>query len=466
MLFYYLLSVAAKTITLKAQSKDELTKIKEIHNVSSSMFNIVFDKALEADKYVIESNNIAIPANDLFELKELITISETLEDVPNQIGDVFETLKNVKNDPISDLKSGAFNFAVFFTNKPEDFKLLKGIEESSGFKYFISSDESLAKKLNSAFPGIVAYNALDKNVLNIPFYGTFVAISSAISVRAFSKISNDAFKRLQDLEQPIYYIIDKTENYEKIANDFGSLFKAQASLAKFIFFTPEEIPTLINLVKAQDSDYPMVINLSKNHKSVVRQLTLGNFATSMENLKNQKAESLRFASTIPEDNEKRPLKVLNSDTIHPLIENVSSDRIIAFTSPKCGHCLKLKPELIRFATMLSEKKRNITVGEYNIIENEDVGGLEITGIPVIYYIAKGTKELVLLDGAIRDVEKLLKYVAEKGVSAQIKLEDFKDVLSKPEEAEKYDVGAEKASYQVNKGMKDSTQTTEGAKEVL
>lgn len=432
-MFFHLISVAARTLVFKAPSSEELAKVADIYKPSAENLNIVYDAELGKNNFVIESENISIPVEGKEELKTIFELTERFQDIPAEIGDVFESLKTLKSNFVDDLKSGAFSFAIFFTKDADDVKRLQGLETTSGFQYFLSSDEALAEKLGASFPSVLAYNSVDKCVLNLPYYSTFNALHAAMTIKAFSKITPDNFRTLQFLEQNIFYVIDKLENYNKVKESFETMMKGFSSDAKFVYFIPDEIPALIDLINTNESQYPLLINLSKEGKSIVRGLTVDNFVASVNSLIDKTAETLRFVSKIPADNDTRAVKVLNSDVVESVIGNQSVDRLIAFTSPKCSHCHQLKPVFDKFAEALQSRNVDIFIGGYNVIENEEFAHAKITGVPTMYYIKKGSKELIKLPNDARSLQALLEFVAKEGVSASVDLKDYADIISVPQE---------------------------------
>lgn len=431
MLLYLFSAVAARTVLLRANSETDLAKFRETNIIDNELIEVAYDKDIAKNEFVVETQKVSVPAKDTEELGEVLRITETFSTLPSEIPDIFEALAAPKSTSlVEDLKTGAFSFAIFFTNDSANVLSLKGIEASSGFKYFFSSDEELAKKLGATeFPCVVAYNAVDKNTVRIPFYDNFASTYSAFAISAFSKVTSDNFKHLQSLQQNIFYIIDKSENYPKIKKSFENQMKGFSSAAKFVFFTPEEIPALISLVNTNDSQYPLLINLNKEIKSIVRGVTVDNFAQSVEDLVNNKAELLRFAAKIPEDNETRAVKVINTDTIATVKKNDTVDRLIAFTSPKCGFCQQLKPVLEKLGKALLEKGVDIYVGNYNVVENESVTDIPITGVPTIFYIKKGTDTMIKLPNELRSLGGLLEFISKEGVSAKVVMKDFAEITA-------------------------------------
>lgn len=166
--------------------------------------------------------------------------------------------------------------------------------------------------------------------------------------------------------------------------------------------------------------------MSKEHKFLVRNINAENFDEGFMKLRNKTAELIRFSAVIPEDNAKRAVKVVNTETVETILGSQERDRLLAFTSPSCGYCSQLKPVLNQMATMFVEQGVDIYVGEYNVVANENFKHAEITGVPALFYIKKGSSELHRLPVEARSLKALVEYVAKEGVSAIVNPADYVD----------------------------------------
>lgn len=428
-MFANILTVAAKALLFKANSQESYSKLIKDADISPDRFSFSHDKALLDGDFIVEANNILLKAKSAEELRSIVSITDSFEEIPSEMDQIVKTLSTIKEDVIRDLKSGAYNFMVFFTNDSKNFMSLKGLESLPSFKFFFSSDESLAKKFGASFPSILAYNATDKNLMNFPFTESFASIASAASLSYFSKVNQETFKHLQSLEQPIFYIIDSASNFNKNRAEFGSLMKPMANKAKFVHFSPSEIPALVELIDLKDTDFPVIINLNKDSKFAVKNVTRDNFTSSVEDILNKKAVPIKFSSKIPADNDSRAVKIVNTDSIPSVISDVSADRLVVFTSPRCGYCSSLKPILEQFSTLLKEKGVNLFVGDYNVIENEEVIGYDAPGVPSLFFIKKGSTSHTKLPSEVRSLKALLEYISREGVSSKINLADYAEHLA-------------------------------------
>lgn len=133
---------------------------------------------------------------------------------------------------------------------------------------------------------------------------------SAASLSFFSKVDQESFRRLQELDQPIFYILDKIGSFTSLRSEFSHVMKPLSSKLKFVYFSPEEVPALVKLLDLTESDYPVLVNMNKDGKYAVKNITKNNLSSSVEGIINKKIPTIKFSAKIPEDNESRTVKVL------------------------------------------------------------------------------------------------------------------------------------------------------------
>lgn len=402
-----------------------------------SQAKIVVNKDMAENEYILKMDDVSISSSDLNALNNILSITSSLKEMPKEMAEILMELSYKKEDLISDLKSGAHSFAVLFTNDQESIKALNGIDKVSHIKFFINTQKEIAEGLNVPFPGILAFNAQDKNVFRMPFNKSVDSIVSAISIQAFSQINQENFKYLQNLDQKLLYVIDKNNSFEHNKTLFNEAAKMCSGFAKFIFFTPEDVPSLIPLLKLNEqTDYPILISLAKEGKGIVRSVKPELFLSSVQNLLTAPTEKLVFASEIPADNESRDVKIVNTHTLQEVIEKANKDVLIAFTSPGCKFCKALEPELEKFSKLLSSKQVSLFVGNYNIMENEEPGQqYDITGVPTLYFYKKGSSTVIKVPSDARTVSTLMNFISREGETSKVDLSQFKEQIA-AEEADK------------------------------
>ncbi len=353
------------------------------------------------------------------EIEGLINNTPHLHKVPEDFREIVSSISEKKNSISEEIKSGAFTFIVFFSDKSEDVAKLKDLEDVPGFRHFFSSDKELANSLGVEFPGVFAYNSVDKNILRLPFYSSVDTTLATVTLNALLQLRSVSYKSLQQLIVPIFYFIDNKRDFEAVKQSFGDLCKEFSSQCKFLFFSPDEVGGLINMIEPAESDYPMIVFLSRNRKTLVRSITTENFRTSVNSILSNNSELLRFSSKIPADNDSRGLRVLNSDTVADFIANKSVDRIISFTTTSCQYCLILKPEIERLGKILKSHGISIIFGDYNILENEEIDNYRIEKVPQLYFFKKDSQEPILLPSELRTASSIFAYLKENSSDSRI-----------------------------------------------
>jgi len=422
-LFAYLMSVTARMATLRGNSQKLLDSLGEVPA------NKEVDSNVAADEFVVSTDNYNFTVKDKKDIEDVLSIATNAKPFPPQMKEIVDALSNIKSDPIQDLKSGAYNIAFIFTDDGELLVKFKGIEEHSGIKFFLSDKKSDAETFGVPFPGVYAFNAVEKNFFKMPLTNNLDSLVAAITLPSFCKINQDTYRHLQSLDQRIFYVIDEPEKFEALASSLRVFTKTFSGFCKFVFFAPEEVPVLIDHLKTNPSEYPLLVSLTKESKGIVRSLKPANFLESVNNLMNKTAEKLVFNSPLPEDNETRTFKIVNTDTFKDFANSSESDVIIAFTSPRCGFCKDLEPVLQKMADILKTNGVPIKIGNYNIMENEEYPEFEITGVPTVFFLKKGSVTPVKISDNFRTLKTLLTFISEEGDSSKINLADYQEHLT-------------------------------------
>lgn len=433
-MFLNFVLATARVIELRG-NQDAITSAESILKEFSTV-QAVEDNKITGNNFVIKAGDLSFNADDKNILKDLLALATSLKEMPSEMKEIMQTLAFVNADIVSELKTGAYSFAVIFSNEAEAIKNLKGAESSSTIKLFLSTKKSDADALGVPFPGIMCYSAIDKNTFTGPIPRNYQSLLSSLNVASFTTINQENFRYLQTLDQKLFYIIDNTKSFEESRLMFSSAAKLCASFARFLFFTPEDVPALIPLLNVKDSDYPVLVSLAKEGKGIYRSVTPDSFLNGVQSLMTNQAEKLIFSSPIPEDNNSLPVRVINTDSLKSFIEAKENDVLIAFTSPSCRFCAALEPILKEFGQILLDKKIALTLGNYNVIENEEPTGFELNGVPTLYLYKKGVPTRVDVPSDSRTLEGLLKFIAKEGLTSKINIEEFTQYFKKPEEENK------------------------------
>ncbi|KAM0680428.1 Protein disulfide-isomerase A3 [Glugoides intestinalis] len=423
-------SVAAMAVRVITQGSDQF-KEETLNPTNSSDIQIIVDKQVPENSFILKLSDMSISGTESDTLKKLLEITSALSEMPTNIDSILSELSYRKTlDLEAKLKSGAYSFATIFTDDPELIKSLHGIEMVNNITFFLSTNKEKAASQNVPFPGVLAYNAQENNLIKMPLTsGSFDSLIAAIQMPSFSRISHDNFKYLQTLEQKLFYIIDKNGEFEKNMERFHEYTKKCSGYAKFIYFTPEEVPALIPLLNTNEAEYPLLLSLAKEGKGIARSLEPEKFMDSVQKLITQSGERLQFSSKIPADNETRAVKILNTETLPKIMANSDKDVLVAFISTSCRYCMALKPELEKFSKLLSDNKVPLFVGTYNTTENEDQNvTYEIEGVPTLYFLKKGSKVPMKVPTEVRAVADLLSLISKEGETSKIDLNKFTEAI--------------------------------------
>ncbi|OQS55417.1 SPAC1F5.02 [Ecytonucleospora hepatopenaei] len=398
-------------------------------------YNTKENKALKENEAVLNFDGVKVSYKSVEEATHAYEVLKNIKNYLENLPEIVTEIQTKERSFEKDLLTGTYNFIVFFTDKATDIQKIQNFEVLPNFKIMISTSKADAKKVGANFPGIYCYNAEEKNSYTMEFPPSLVNLSNSILLKSFEKISAENIRYFQSWEKKmIYFINNRDATYEEDAKRFNPITKKFTTKTKVIWFKPEDVPLLNDLLKLDPNDYPVMCMLDEKAKFLVKKVTEGNMANSIDSLLAGKAEKIVFSSEIPEDNKDRLIKVMNTETISKERADLSVDKLFVFTSPNCGHCKNLKPVLESLSKILKNKSVKIDFFEYNTLENEPVSDLDISGVPAMYFKKQGEKEMIVVDGK-RSIPELLMYLAEQGVSSKINLDDFKEHIPKEEKVE-------------------------------
>lgn len=162
----------------------------------------------------------------------------------------------------------------------------------------------------------------------------------------------------------------------------------------------------------KDSE-PIVVAKDKDGRkfSMLEKFSIDNFDSFVKSFLDGKLEPFLKSEKEP-DNTDAGVKVAVGKNFADLVTKSEKDILIEFYAPWCGHCKSLAPAWEELGEKLKKEpgldiiKIDATANDF---PNED---FSVHGFPTIYWYPKDTKSPVKYEGS-RDVEALLKYVAQK-----------------------------------------------------
>ncbi|KAI5152034.1 hypothetical protein ENBRE01_2518 [Enteropsectra breve] len=439
-MFAHLLAVAARSTVFTARSESDLNGRSSHVRTTLAGRDIKYDPSIKEKTFGLEIDSLKLEIEDTEEIEGIIAMADRMDAIPEDMPEIITTLGASSPTLSEQLRSGAFNILIFFTKDPNQIKGIKDISNPA-FKYFVCSDDAEAQKYGATFPSIYAYSVNDRNAFVMPFLGTPKSIEAAVLLKSFFKISTDSYSMLQELQQPLFYVVDKLENYSRVEETLLPEMRLLSGVGKFIFFSPEEVPALISMIKPSEQDFPFIGYIGQNVKGYLCKIEKGQLGKAVVDLLEGRAAPIVFESLIPEDNDSRNVKVVNFKSYKTILEDTETDRIIAFTSRSCGYCVTMKPHLEKFGELMKQNNVPLFVGNYSIEENDKIKNLNIEGVPSLFFIKKGSSVPERMDAGIRTLSTLLGFAAEKGDSSKIDLSKFKAAI---EEFEKNNVSEEES----------------------
>ncbi|ORD94733.1 PDI1 [Enterospora canceri] len=450
----YFSTVCARQVLLQAQNvDDELPR----------MYKATQNKQLKEKEAAVLLDGVSIKFDEVEEAVKALEFFRGTESVLGNLNEITEELKTKSRSFEGDLRTGVFSFVVFFSDSPSNLKRIQELNGQNDFKIMISTDKAAAKKLGASFPGIVAYNARDRNCSAMDFPSDLKTLAAEITLSSFEKISAENIRLFQTYPKKMLYFITREEiDYDEAFRKYQPEAVKAAKECKVIFFRPEDVPVLDKLLHLENEEYPVMLHMDESSKHVVKRVTPGNFADSVQRLLKGKGERTTFRSVIPEDNKDRLVRVANTDTLSGIRADKSVDRLFVFSNPSCGHCKQLMPVVEALSKILANKKVKIEFYNYNVVENEQIADIAVPTVPKLFFKKQGSVEMVNID-SLRDIPSLLKHISENGVSSKVNLDDYKEHL--PKESTKESEKEKESDDDEEKIKKDEKESEkEGKKE--
>ncbi|XP_028291932.1 protein disulfide-isomerase A2-like [Gouania willdenowi] len=145
---------------------------------------------------------------------------------------------------------------------------------------------------------------------------------------------------------------------------------------------------------------------------------------------------------IPEDWDKKPVKVLVGKNFDSVTQNSSKNVFVEFYAPWCGHCKELSPIWDQLGEKYADHD-DIIIAKMDATANE-VEAVTIDGFPTLKYFPAGGKEVISYTGK-RDLETFSKFVDAGGVLPEEESDADDDDEDDTEKAQESDSKTEEST---------------------
>lgn len=114
---------------------------------------------------------------------------------------------------------------------------------------------------------------------------------------------------------------------------------------------------------------------------------------------------------IPEPNDEAVVTVV-AKNFNEIVNDAEKDVLMEFYAPWCGHCKTLAPVYEEAAQKL-KKEKSVVLAKMDATANDVPANFDVKGFPTLYYVPKGNKQNPMKYESGRDVDSIVKFLAEK-----------------------------------------------------
>lgn len=197
-------------------------------------------------------------------------------------------------------------------------------------------------------------------------------------------------------------------------------------ILEFFGMKKEEVPSM-RIIKLEE-------DMAK-FKPANAELAADNIKSFVSDFLEGKLKQHLLSQDVPEDWDKKPVKVLVASNFDEVAFNKDKDVFVEFYAPWCGHCKQLVPIYDKLAEAF-ENRDDVVVAKIDATANE-LEHTKITSFPTLKMYAKGDNKVIDYNGE-RTLEAMTAFINSGGVEGagpndEAEEEDEDDDLPKKDE---------------------------------
>lgn len=305
------------------------------------------------------------------------------------------------------------NFVVFFVDE-SGFRA-SFPNQKNATTIYLSTDPALAAASNVPFQGMYGYNATDNlgYVLELSQENSARIVPlSSLQMVGMTTFANTALYR--QLHAKIFYIFCRADERENVQKGFASaLEEFKLAMKALLIPIPSQGIKIENYGLAEETLPGCVAINDDEGKYVSKNVTPESIRDFVRGVLAGDGELFYNSQTEPEDNETRSVRVITRNNLKTHMEDAAKDRLIVFGTPRCPHCVNVKPILETLgAAAMAEAADKVMVG-YCDVEENDIHNVEIQFVPTLILYRAGNSEGVRFEGE-RNLENLMVFIRDKG----------------------------------------------------
>jgi protein disulfide-isomerase A1 len=400
-IFCFLLSLYTRSIVLNPEHSELKTDI-----------DILKDGSIEKGKGLGTFKDLRIDLNDDQEIKKFLKLAK-LEDVPEGMAEIAQNIEKFVTDEIQELKKGERFFVIYFVD--EETALYPADHPNDGVRVFVSTDEELAKSMNTPFPGVYGFNPRDKVAYQFPLTSKIIKnISSIIKVDLIGMLTYQNIELYKSTGLHSYYVFLKQEDIESFPDKFMEEARRSKHTGKFCLIPYQGDRVQLSTFGLTEEDLPALLFLDDGDKFPLKKCLEKDVAKFVQDVKDRKIDPVFVSENEPENNEELEVRVITRNNLNDYKSETSKDRLLVFSSPHCGHCTDLRPILERLGSIAKKNFADkFAIGSCDITIN-DIAGFDISSVPKIFFFKAETNEMIKFENMQRTLENFVNFIRDTG----------------------------------------------------
>ncbi len=289
------------------------------------------------------------------------------------------------------------------------------------YPFGFSSDAALAEAEGVKAPAVVLYKDFDegKSVFSEKFdVEAIEKFAKTSATPLIGEVGPETYSDYMSAGIPLAYIFAETEEERKeISEKLKPIAEAQRGVINFGTIDAKAFGAHAGNLNLKTDKFPAfaIQEVVKNQKfpfDQEKEITLEAIKAFVDDFVAGKVEPSIKSEPIPET--QGDVTVVVAKNYNDIVLDDTKDVLVEFYAPWCGHCKSLAPKYEELGALYakSEFKDKVVIAKVDATAN-DVPD-EIQGFPTLKLYPAGAKDKAVTFSGAREVEDLIKFIAEEG----------------------------------------------------